>query len=115
MLTVDICQLFPGSFMTQKFLFPSSTGIRPVLSSTRHCFYPKLLFVVCCTAFSIHICLFIRGAILLGIESVYDRLRYETDMLRSNSKSLGNLVVSPEEEKERLRTAVERICRKGRF
>jgi len=30
---------------------------------------PKLLFIVCCTAFSIHIRLFTRGAILLGIES----------------------------------------------
>jgi len=39
------------------------------LSSALHCFYPKLLFIVCCTAFSIHICLFTRGAILLGIES----------------------------------------------
>jgi len=34
-------------------------------------------------------------------------------MLRSNSKSLGNHVVSPEEEKERMHW--ERICRKGRF
>jgi len=31
-------------------------------------------------------------------------------MLRSNSKSLGNHVVSPEEEKEK--AAVGRICRK---
>jgi len=29
--------------------------------------------------------------------------KVKTDMLRSNSKSLGNHVVSPEEEKERLR------------
>ena len=28
-----------------------------------------LLFTVCCTAFSIHICLFTRGVILLEIES----------------------------------------------
>ena len=34
-------------------------------------------------------------------------------MLRSNSKSLGNHVVSPEEEKRN--AAVGRICRKGRF
>ena len=34
-------------------------------------------------------------------------------MLRSNSKSLGNHVVSAEEEKERLQW--ERICRKGSF
>ena len=34
-------------------------------------------------------------------------------MLRSNSKSLGDHVVSPEEEKERLQWG--RICRKGRF
>jgi len=33
-------------------------------------------------------------------------------MLRSNSKSLGNHVVSPEEEKK---AAVGTICRKGRF
>jgi len=39
------------------------------LSSAVHCFYRKLLFIVCCTAFSIHICLFTRGAILLGIKS----------------------------------------------
>ena len=39
------------------------------LSTALHCFYPTLLFIVCCTAFSIHVCLFIRGAILLGIES----------------------------------------------
>jgi len=32
-------------------------------------------------------------------------------MLRSNSKSLGNHVVSPEEEKRK--AAVGRICRKG--
>jgi len=32
-------------------------------------FLSKLLFIVCCTAFSLHICLFTRGAILLGIES----------------------------------------------
>ena len=32
-----------------------------------------------------------------------EKLKSKTDMLRSNSKSLGNLyVVSPEEEKERL-------------
>jgi len=34
-------------------------------------------------------------------------------MLRSNSKSLGNHVVSPEKEKRK--AAVGRICRKGRF
>jgi len=34
-------------------------------------------------------------------------------MLRSNSKSRGNHVVSPEEEKRK--AAVERIYRKGRF
>jgi len=39
--------------------------------------------------------------------------KVKTDMLRSNSKSLGNPVVSPEEEKEK--AAVGRICRKGRF
>jgi len=34
-----------------------------------YCLHPKLLFIVCCTAFSIHICLFTGGAILSGIES----------------------------------------------
>ena len=34
-------------------------------------------------------------------------------MLKTNSKSPGNRVVSPEEEKERLKW--ERICSKGRF
>ena len=34
-------------------------------------------------------------------------------MLRSNSKSLGNYVVSPEKEKGK--AAVGRICRKGNF
>jgi len=38
--------------------------------------------------------------------------KVKTDMLRSNSKSLGNRVVSPEEEKK---SAVGRICGKGRF
>jgi len=37
----------------------------------------------------------------------------QTDMLRSNSKSLGNHAVSPEEEERK--AAVGRICRKGRF
>jgi len=40
------------------------------LSPALRCFYPKLLFIVCCTAFSTYICLFIRGAILLEIEPV---------------------------------------------
>ena len=51
---------------SQQFPFHLSTGLRPVFIV---CFYSKLLFIVCCTAFSIHICLFTRGAILLGIES----------------------------------------------
>ena len=33
-----------------------------------HCFYLKLLYIVCCTALSIHFCLFTRGAILLEFE-----------------------------------------------
>jgi len=37
--------------------------------------------------------------------------KVKTDMLRSNSKSLGNHEVSPEEESP----AVERICKKGGF
>ena len=48
--------------------FERRTTVRPVFYHL-HCFYPKLLFIVCCTAYSIHICLFTRGAILLGIES----------------------------------------------
>jgi len=55
---------------SQQFQFHLSTGLRPVLSSTLHCFYPKLLFTACCTAFSVYICLFARGAVLLEIESV---------------------------------------------
>jgi len=39
------------------------------LSSALHCVFLKLLFIVCCTAFSIHFCLFTRGAMLLEIES----------------------------------------------
>jgi len=38
------------------------------LSSALHCFYLNLLFNVCCTAFTIHICLPTRGAILLEFE-----------------------------------------------
>ena len=41
-----------------------------LLSSALHCFFiSKFLFIACCTVFSIHACLFTRGAILLGIES----------------------------------------------
>jgi len=39
------------------------TGLRPVFNIF------TALFIVCCTAFSLHICLLTRGAILLGIES----------------------------------------------
>ena len=35
-------------------------------------------------------------------KSKTEKLKSKTDMLRSNSKSLGNHVVSPEEEKQRL-------------
>ena len=42
-----------------------------------------------------------------------EKLKSKTDMLRSDSKSLGNHVVSPEEKKTK--AAVGRICRKGRF
>ena len=56
---------------SQQFPFHLSTGLYVLfLSSALHWFYPKLLFIVCCTAFSIHICLFTRGAILLGTELV---------------------------------------------
>ena len=48
----------------------TSCGLRPVfIACTALFFYWKLLFIVCCTAFSIHILLFTPGAILLGIES----------------------------------------------
>ena len=39
--------------------------------------------------------------------------KVKTDMLRSYSKSLGNHVVSPEEEKERLQC--DGFAKKGRF
>jgi len=45
------------------------TGLRPVFNFYTALFLSKLLFIVCCMAFSLHICLFTRGAILLGIES----------------------------------------------
>jgi len=35
---------------------------------TLHCFYLKLLFVVCCTAFKVHVCLFTHGALLREFE-----------------------------------------------
>jgi len=47
-----------------------SSGLRPVFYRL-HCtvFMLKiLLFIVCCTALSIHICLFTGGAVSLGIE-----------------------------------------------
>ena len=56
---------------SQQFPFHLSTGLRPCFYQL-NCtvFYPKLLFIVYwCSAFSIHICLFTRGAILLEIES----------------------------------------------
>jgi len=70
-LPVDICQLSPESFKTHlnSFHFTRAPVCVLFLSSALHCFHPKLLFIVCCTAFSVHICLFTRGAILLGIES----------------------------------------------
>ena len=68
---LDICQLPPDSFRTHlSSLRLLSTGIRPVFfSSALQCYYPKLLFIVCCTAFSIHVCLFTPCAIVLKIES----------------------------------------------
>jgi len=70
-LPVDICQLSPESFKTHlnSFHFTRAPVCVLFLSSALHCFHPKLLFIVCCTAFSVHICLFTHGAILLGIES----------------------------------------------
>jgi len=70
-LPADICQLPPDSFKTHlnRFRFISAPDYVLFLSSALHCFYPKLLFTVWCTDFSIHICLFTRGAILLEIES----------------------------------------------
>ena len=68
---VDICQLPPGSFKTHlnSFNFILAQDYILFLWSALRCFYPKLLFIVCCTAFSIHICLFTLGVILLGIET----------------------------------------------
>jgi len=70
-LPVDICQLSPDSFKTHlnSFRLTGSPDHVLFLSSALHCFRPKLLFIVCCTAFWIHICLFTRGVILLGFES----------------------------------------------
>jgi len=39
------------------------------LSPALHRFYLKWLFIFCCMAFSIHICLFTRGAILVEFET----------------------------------------------
>ena len=63
--------LSPDSFKTHlnSFRFVWTPDYVMFLSSALHWFYRRLLFIVCCTAFSIHICLFSRGAILLGIES----------------------------------------------
>jgi len=36
-----------------------------ICTSSADCFYPKSLFTVHCTAFSLHICLFTHGVILL--------------------------------------------------
>ena len=70
-LPVDICQLSADSFKTHlnSFRFIWAPDYVLFLSSALHCFYPKLLCIVYCTAFSIHICFLTRGAILLGIES----------------------------------------------
>ena len=76
----------PDSFKTHlnSFRFIWAPDFVLFLSSALHCFYPKLLFIVCCAAFSIHICLFIRGAILLGIESApLSEDEDEDDMTRS--------------------------------
>ena len=58
-LSVGIWQLSPGSFKTHLSSFPFIWA--PVcvvfLSPALHCFCLKLLFIVCCTAFSIHIML----------------------------------------------------------
>ena len=63
---------------SQQFPFHLSTGLHLFLSSALHCFYPKLLYIVCCMAFSIHICLFTNGAILFEILTlVTDHYIYE--------------------------------------
>ena len=65
---------------SQQFPFHLCTG--PFLTSALHCFCPKLLSIVCCTTFSIHICLFTRGAMLLKIKSA--PLLVEDKMKKSN-------------------------------
>ena len=72
-LPVDIWQLPPGSFKTHlnsfRFIW-APDYVHVFINWTALFFYPKLLFTVCwCSAFSIHICLSTRGAILLEIES----------------------------------------------
>jgi len=78
---------------SQQFPFHLSTGLRRFLSSALHCFYRRSLFIVCCTAFSIHICLFFtRGAILLGFKTAplseddEDDVRYTNRPLRHQRK-----------------------------
>ena len=71
-LPADICQLSPDSFKIHLNSFSFIWAPDYVLFYRLHCtvFYPKLQFTVCCTAFSVYICLFARGAVLLEIESV---------------------------------------------
>jgi len=58
-----------------------------------HCtaFYPKLLFIVCCTAYSIHICLFTRGAISPESESA--PLPENEDKMKIYNDNLLGLIV----------------------
>ena len=54
----------PSDMNTFSFVWAPDSVL--FLSSALRCFYAKLLFIVCCcTAFSIHVCLFTRGALLL--------------------------------------------------
>jgi len=66
-LLTFFCALKVSDNLIEKSLISVSFDHR-----TTSCFYhlyPMLLFIVCCTAFSIHVCLFTRDVILLGIES----------------------------------------------
>jgi len=71
---------------TASVLFDHRTSLSPVFNIYTALFLSKLLFIVCCTAFSLHICLFTRGAILLGIESAPlsededEALKYDLDL-----------------------------------
>jgi len=53
------------------------------------CFYLKLLFVVCCTAFKVHVCLFTHGALLREFElapSPVEEEDFRTPSTQSDSR-----------------------------